>query len=213
MHLILLGAPGSGKGTQAERLVAEFGLVHISTGDMLREAIAARTGLGAQIEGHLKAGHLVQDHHVTSLVDQRLARDDITNGFILDGFPRTVRQAGSLDEILGARGLGLGAVALIDVPDEIVVERMTGRRVDPDTGRIYNLSVDTDRPPPELVPRLVKRDDDSEEIIRERLSTFHEQTDPVSAHYEARGELVRVDGTQPPEAVFDALIAQIRPRH
>ncbi len=211
MYLILLGAPGSGKGTQAERMVAEFDLVHISTGDMLRQAIAAGTNLGELIGHYLKAGYLVPDHHVTSLVDQRLARADINNGFILDGFPRTVRQAESLDEILRLREIVLDAVALIDVPDEIVVERMSGRRIDPQTGRIYNLSMDADPPPADVLTRLEKRDDDSEDVIRHRLTTFHLQTDPVVSFYEARGNLLRVDGTQAPDTVFDALTSQIQP--
>lgn len=211
MHLILLGAPGSGKGTQANRIVAEFGLVHISTGDMLREAIASGTDLGVLIEHYINAGHLVPDHQVTSLVDQRLDRDDIARGFVIDGFPRTVRQADCLDEILGFRKFALDAVALIDVPDEIVVDRMAGRRMDPETGRIYNLNVDADQPPPEIIPLLQKREDDREDVIRERLRTFHDQTDPVIEHYEARGELVRVDGTRSPDAVFEALSAHIQP--
>jgi adenylate kinase len=211
VYLILLGAPGSGKGTQAKRLVTEFDLVHISTGDMLRQAIAAGTDLGELIEHYIKAGYLVPDHHVTSLVDQRLAKADVNNGFILDGFPRTVRQAESLDEILRLREIVLDAVALIDVPDEIVVERMSGRRIDPQTGRIYNLGADADQPPAEILARFEKRDDDSEDVIRHRLTTFHDLTDPVVSFYEARGNLVRIDGTQAPETVFEVLTSQVQP--
>ena len=211
MHLILLGAPGSGKGTQAKRMVAEFDLVHISTGDMLRRAIAAGTDLGESMEHYLKAGYLVPDHHVTNLVDQHLAKADANGGFILDGFPRTVRQAESLDEILRLREIVLDAVALIDVPDEVVVERMSGRRIDPQTGHIYNLVLDTDQPSADVLSRLEKRDDDSEDVIRHRLTTFHDQTDPVVSFYEARGNLLKVDGTQAPDTVFEALSSQIQP--
>lgn len=210
MHLILLGAPGSGKGTQAERMVSEFDLVHISTGDMLRQAIAAGTDLGELIEHYIKAGYLVPDHHVTSLVDQRLAKPDIATGFILDGFPRTVRQAESLDEILRLREIVLDAVVLIDVPDEIVVERMSGRRIDPQTGKIYNLGIDAEQAPPDVLARLKKRDDDSEEVIRHRLTTFHDQTDPVVSFYEERDNLFRIDGREPPETVFQTLTNQIQ---
>ena len=166
MQLVLLGAPGSGKGTQAKRMVAEYGLVHISTGDMLRQEIVAGSDLGAVIESYLKAGYLVPDHHATSLVDQRLAKADIANGFILDGFPRTVRQAESLDEILRIREIRLDTAALIDVPDEIVVKRISGRRIDPQTGRIYNLGdIAADQAPADVLSRLQKRDDDDEEVI------------------------------------------------
>jgi len=207
VYLILLGAPGSGKGTQAKRMVAELGLIHISTGDMLRQAISAGTDLGVLIEHYLKEGYLVPDHHVTSLVDQRLAKTDINGGFILDGFPRTVRQAESLDEILELREIVLDAAVLIDVPDNIVVDRMSGRRIDPQTGRIYNLS---DDPPSDVLARLEKRDDDSEEVIRHRLTTFHDQTDPVIEFYGARDNLLRIDGTQSPNVVFETLTGQIQ---
>jgi len=208
VQLVLLGAPGSGKGTQAKRMVAEYGLIHISTGDMLRQEIAAGSDLGAVIESYLKAGYLVPDHHATSLADQRLGKTDIANGFILDGFPRTVRQAESLDEILRIREISLSTVALIDVPDEIVVKRISGRRIDPQTGRIYNLGdIAADQAPADVLSRLEIRDDDGEEVIRHRLATFHDQTDPVVAYYESRGDLLRIDGTQAPETVFETLIA------
>ena len=142
LRLILLGAPGSGKGTQARRLVEHFGILQVCTGDMLREAVASQSDLGVLVEHYMRTGHLVPDHHVNQLVAERLAQEDAGNGFVMDGYPRTLPQVDSFQELLDGRGLQLDGVIFIDVPDEAVIHRMTGRRVDPVTGAIYNLHLD-----------------------------------------------------------------------
>lgn len=209
MHLILLGAPGSGKGTQAMRLVSNYHLAHISTGEMLREAVASETDLGALVGLYLGAGRLVPDHHVTALVEERLSRDDARNGFIMDGYPRTKAQMGSFDQIMSAKALDLDGIILIQVPDEVVIERLSGRRIDPETGRSYNLNIDVDSPAPEIASRLEQRDDDSADVVRKRLDIFHRETDSVIDHYRSLKQLVFVDGNKPPDFVFRNIVQQL----
>ena len=145
MQLMLIGAPASGKGTQAKLLTDHFRICHISTGDMLREAVAKQSELGQVVETYLRHGWLVPDHHVMKLVDERLASEDVVNGYILDGFPRTISQAHGLDQSLASKDLLLDAAILIQIADDVVLERITGRRTDPVSGQIYHLESDPPR--------------------------------------------------------------------
>ena len=214
MQLILLGAPGSGKGTQARRLEEVYGIVHISTGDMLREASGGGTDLGALIEDHLSRGRLVPDAHVLALVEERLGREEPDRGFALDGYPRTLQQVDDFQKLMQALGRSLDAAVNIDVPDDIVIERLSSRRVDPETGRIYNLALEDD-PPPEVAGRLSRRNDDGPGVIRQRLATYHAETEPLIDHYRRAGLLIEVDGARPPSEVSAdidrGLEARIRP--
>ena len=209
MQLILLGAPGSGKGTQARRLEEAYGIVHISTGDMLREAAGDGTELGALIGGHLRRGRLVPDAHVLTLVEERLGQGDLDRGFTLDGYPRTRQQVDDFEKLMEAFGRNLDAALNIDVPDEIVVERLSSRRIDPETGRVYNPGLGDD-PPPEVAGRLSRRNDDRPEVIRQRLATYHAETEPLIAHYRHTGQLIEIDGARPPSEVSDAIDRELR---
>lgn len=209
MRMILLGPPGSGKGTQGDRLAAHFGIPHISTGDMLRAAIEADTELGRQAKEYMDAGGLVPDSLVVGIVAERLAQDDARNGFLLDGFPRNAAQAEMLDGILNSTGVSLDAAVLISVPHEEVIERLSGRRVCPKCGAAYHLSnnlprvegvCDTDG------AALILRDDDREEVVRERLRVYDEQTKPVIEFYKKLGVLLGVDGLGSLDQVFDRII-------
>ncbi|NKB65759.1 MAG: adenylate kinase [Candidatus Latescibacteria bacterium] len=204
MRLILLGAPASGKGTQAERLTCHLKADHISTGDMLRQVVAARTDLGLVMEMYLKHGHLVPDHHAIQLVEQRFADSSAADGFIMDGFPRTLSQAHHFDAFLEGKGLDLDAIVLVDVPDNVLLDRITGRRADPETGRIYHLTFNP--PPADILPRLVQRDDDTEAVMEGRLATYHREIDPVIAHYRQAKNFIQVNGDQPVDQVFQAII-------
>ncbi len=207
MRLLLIGPPASGKGTQAKLLTKHFKINHISTGDMLREAVSQGTDLGLMIATYLKHGWLVPDHHVMQLVEDRLAHDDITNGFILDGFPRTLSQAHSFDQCLQQKNLSLDAAVLINVGDDAVLERITGRRTDPATGRIYHLKFDP--PPSELIDQLEQRGDDTEAVMKERLATYHQEIAPVLEHYNRQDLMVQIDGTPPPDQVFKEILSQL----
>ncbi len=184
MRLVLLGGPGAGKGTQALRLMKSFNIPQISTGDMLRAAIAAGTELGMSAKKIMDAGQLVSDDIMIGLVKERLKQDDCRNGFLLDGFPRTIPQA----EALKKAGIDLDHVVEIAVQDEEIVQRISGRRVHPASGRIYHVQynppkqADTDD---ETGEPLVLRDDDREEIIRKRLEIYHQQTEPLIDYYQA----------------------------
>ncbi len=205
LHLILIGAPGSGKGTQARRLVETYDIVHISTGDMLREAVKSGSDLGVLVHTYISQGHLVPDNHVTELVEERLDRGDLPRGFVIDGYPRTERQIGEFARIMEARGRSLDAVLRIDVDDDVVVSRMSDRRIDPETGHIYNLNLEGDHPAPDVEARLVQRDDDRPEIIKQRLNTYHADTEPVIDHYRQHGQLIEVNGARAPSLVFASI--------
>ena len=207
MRLVMIGAPASGKGTQANKLTRHFGLDHISTGEMLRAEEARRSELGMVVESYLKRGQLVPDGLVIKLVSERLAHNHLAQGFILDGFPRTLNQALSLDEALGEMGQAIDAVLLIEAPDSAVLERITGRRADPETGRIYHLKFSP--PPPEILHRLEQRDDDTTEVMQARLTTYHERIAPVVAHYRDQGLLIQVDGASAPDLVFEDLLRHL----
>jgi len=208
MRIILIGPPGAGKGTQAGNLVETFGLVHLSTGDMLRSAIAEGTGLGMKAQGYMKSGDLVPDELVIDMTIARLNKEDCAKGFLLDGFPRSLGQAEALDAALLASGISLDAAVSIEVPDSKIVERITGRRNDPVDGTIYHLKFNP--PPAEVVDRLQHRKDDTEEACRVRLEKYHAETAPVIPFYEAKGLLRRIDGDRTPAEVKEAILKLFR---
>ncbi|MBI2891983.1 MAG: adenylate kinase [Deltaproteobacteria bacterium] len=189
--LILIGPPGAGKGTQAKRLMDRLRIPQISTGDMLRAARAAGTPLGLQARKFMDSGALVPDEIVIGLIDERLREPDCSSGFMLDGFPRTLPQAQALDALLGKLGRKLDAVVLIEVDEEPLVARLSGRRTSKVDGRIYH--VVTDPPPPGV--EVFQREDDREEVIRERLAVYRRQTEPVIGHYDEQGLVRRIDGS------------------
>ena len=199
MRMILVGPPGAGKGTQAVHLVERFKISHISTGDMLRAAVSEGTELGEQADGYMKAGGLVPDELVIAMVIERIGKPDCAKGFMLDGFPRTRPQAEALDIELQKAGVALDVVLQIEVPDDLIVERITGRRLDPDTGDIYHMKF---KPPPaDIAGRVTQRKDDTEEACRARLGKYHSETAPIIPFYEAQGRLKRVDGNAAPDEV------------
>lgn len=191
MRIILLGAPGAGKGTQAECVVRRFGIPRIATGDMLREAVRRKTELGLAAERVMAAGGLVTDEVIIGLVKERVRRDDCAGGFLFDGFPRTIPQA----EALARENIPVDAVLLIDVPDETIVKRLSGRRTHPGSGRVYH--VEFNPPAAEGLDdvtgeALVQRDDDREETVRKRLAVYHEHTRPLLSYYQ---DMARAGGT------------------
>lgn len=209
--LIFIGPPGAGKGTQAKRLCAKLNVPQISTGDMLREAKAAGTELGLRAAEIMATGGLVSDEIVIGLVEERLGRSDAQSGFVLDGFPRTIPQAEALDKLLRKVGRSLKHVVLLEVPDALIVERITGRRTGETTGRIYHLKYD---PPPfadrgEGGERLLQRQDDTEEVVGSRLATYAAQTAPLVAYYANKGLLRRVDGVGSLDEVSERLFAAV----
>lgn len=205
MRMILVGPPGAGKGTQAAALKEKLGVPHISSGDMLREAIEEGTALGKEAAGFMSRGDLVPDETVIGLVCERLLKADCARGFLLDGFPRTRRQAEALDVALEAKGLKIDAVLMIDVPENLLIDRMTGRRLDPKTGRIYHMSFTP--PPQDIVPRLVHRPDDTVDAAQVRLGKYRRDTQPIIPYYEEKGLLRRVSGVGEPPAITRAIFA------
>jgi adenylate kinase len=216
LNLILFGPPGAGKGTQADRLKSDFQLPFISTGDMLRTNVTEQTDLGKQAKGFMDAGDLVPDDLIVAMAGARLQEPDAQDGFILDGFPRTIEQAEALDEQLAKLGRRVTAALLIDVPDEEVIRRLSGRRVCVKSG--HNYHVDFDPPKREGVcdqdgSRLIQRDDDKPDVIRNRLVVYHDKTKPLVDFYDQRGLLRRIDGTRDPADVHGhirAVIATLR---
>ena len=207
MRLILIGPPGAGKGTQAEYLVERFQIPHVSSGDMLRSAVAAGTDLGKQADGFMKAGQLVPDELVIAMIIERTARPDCAKGFILDGFPRTRPQAEALAVDLEKAGVTLDAVVLIEVPDSLILERITGRRMDPETGDIYHVQF---KPPPAaIVDRVVQRKDDTEDACTARLEKYHAETAPIIPFYSEQGLLKRINGDTSPEDVTARIAATL----
>lgn len=207
MRMILVGPPGAGKGTQAARLVEALHLTHISTGDMFRAAVKAGTALGQEADRYMKAGQLVPDAVTIAMVLERIGQPDCAGGFMLDGFPRTRPQAEALDEALVAAGVALDAVVLLEVPDELIVERVTGRRSDPETNAIYHLKFNP--PPAEVSHRLVHRKDDTIEAVTARLDKYHGETVPIIPFYEGKGLLRRVDGVGEPDQVTARLMSAL----
>ena len=216
LNLILFGPPGAGKGTQAERLRKDFDLPYIATGDMLRENVKEKTELGKQAKEYMDAGDLVPDDLIVAMAAARLRQDDAQDGFILDGFPRTIEQAEALDRQLSELGRRVTAALLIDVPDEEVIRRLSGRRMCVKAGHSYH--VEFDPPKREGVcdqdgSRLVQREDDKPEVIENRLRVYHEKTKPLVDYYDERGLLRRIDGTRDPADVHGhirAVIATLR---
>jgi adenylate kinase len=212
LNLILIGPPGAGKGTQAERLIDDFDLPYYATGNILRAAIDGDTELGREAKGYVDRGELVPDDLICRVIDERLDSGEADDGFILDGFPRTVGQAKMLDETLSRRGRSLTAALLVDAPDDEVVRRLSGRRVCVKSNHVYH--VEFDPPKNEGVcdqdgSRLTQRDDDKPETIRKRLAVYHEQTEPLIELYEERGLLHRFDGDRGPEEVHSHIRATL----
>ena len=214
MKVLLLGAPGAGKGTQAQFITREFNIPQISTGDMLRAAIKAGTELGLEAKKIMDAGGLVRDDIIIGMVKERIAQPDCAHGFLFDGFPRTLAQA----EAMVAAGVDLDAVVEIDVPDAAIVERMSGRRVHLPSGRTYHVKYN----PPKVSGKddetgedLVQRDDDKEETVKKRLAVYHEQTEVLVDFYskltgEHAPRYIKVDGTQPVETVKENVITALQ---
>ena len=216
LNLILIGPPGAGKGTQAERLREDFDLPYVATGDMLRAHVKEETELGHQAKAFMDAGDLVPDDLIVAMARERLEQADAQDGFLLDGFPRTSGQADALAEMLSGLGRTVTAALLIDVPDEELVRRLAGRRMCVKAG--HNYHVEFDPPKHEGIcdqdgSRLIQRDDDTPEVIQNRLAVYHKQTKPLVDYYDRQGLLRRIDGTRPPAAVHDhirAVIATLR---
>jgi adenylate kinase len=205
MRIILLGAPGAGKGTQAQFLMNKYGIPQISTGDMLRAAIKEGTPLGIEAKKVMDAGQLVSDELIIGLVKERITKADCVNGFLLDGFPRTIPQADAMKE----NSITVDHCLEFDVPDEVIVGRMSGRRVHPGSGRVYHVVYN----PPKVEGKddvtgedLMIRDDDKEETVRKRLGVYHEQTQPLVAYYKAEADagntsFTTIEGTKPVEDI------------
>jgi adenylate kinase len=212
LNLILLGPPGAGKGTQAERLTDDFNLPYIATGNILRKAVQDETELGKEAKAYMDEGKLVPDEVITGVILEAIESADARDGFILDGFPRTIPQADALAKGMQEHERNLTAAILIEVSDDEVLRRMSGRRVSIKTGRVYHLEFD----PPKHEgrcdvdgSRLVQRDDDKPETVKKRLAVYHDQTEPLINYYEEQGLLRRFDGTRSPTEVHDHIRATI----
>jgi adenylate kinase len=214
MRIILLGPPGAGKGTQAQFICRHFGIPQISTGDMLRSAVSAGTELGKRVKSVMDSGALVSDEIIIELVRERIAQPDCANGFLFDGFPRTIPQAEALDQA----GVAIDRVVEIVVPDEEIVRRMSGRRVHPASGRVYHVTFN----PPRVEGKddatgepLIQRDDDREDTVRGRLEVYHRQTHPLVDFYQARAKrssvrFARVDGLGEVKQIEDRILRALQ---
>ena len=208
MNLVFLGPPGAGKGTQAQAIVQRLSIPQISTGDIIRATIRDDSPLAAELRSYTDAGKLVPDQLVNRMVEQRLGADDCKTGFLLDGFPRTVAQAEQLDQMLARAERRLHHVLLIDVPDDVLLGRITGRRSDPETGRVYH--IEHDPPPPEVAGRLIQRSDDTAEVFGRRLQEYREKTAPLLPYYERAGLLRRIDGVGSIDQIGQRLFALLQ---
>lgn len=194
MNIVLFGAPGAGKGTQAKELIDKYGIPQISTGDLFREAIGNKTELGMKAKEFMDNGQLVPDSLTMSIVEERFKQPDCQNGFILDGFPRTVFQAEELDKMLSKMGKKIDKVVALEVRDSEIVERITGRRISKSTGKIYHIKYNP--PIDEKLEDLYQREDDTEEIVVKRLTAYKIQTAPVLDYYKSQDKVISIDGEQ-----------------
>lgn len=199
MNIMLFGAPGAGKGTQAKYIIDQYGIPQISTGDMLRAAISEGTAMGMEAKGFMDAGKLVPDSTIIGIIKDRLSQDDCKNGFILDGFPRTLAQAEALEVLLKDLEMSLDKVISLNVPDELIVDRITGRRVCPACGASFHVEFN----PPKVEGKcdycgadLITRKDDTKETVENRLVSYHEQTAPLFHFYKDKGVMAEIDGTK-----------------
>ena len=212
MRIVVLGAPGSGKGTQAKRLMADRGIPHISTGDMLREAVAAGSRFGQQAKAIIDRGNLVSDEIMLGIMSERLARPDAQEGFILDGFPRTEKQAFDLEELLDSLETRLDAAVLMDVDFDVLMKRLTGRRTCSKTGKLLNIHFSPQEELDECTRaggKLIQREDDNEETIRNRLDVYRARTEPVVEFYRDRKLLREVDADGTVAEVYERFISAI----
>ncbi|MGC9515398.1 adenylate kinase [Methanocrinis sp.] len=204
MNIVLLGPPGSGKGTQAKMIADKYGVVHISTGDILRENVRNNTPLGVEAKKYMEAGKLVPDSLLIDIIKDRLAKDDVKGGWMLDGYPRTIPQAEAMDEILPALGQKIDVVLNIDVPDEELIKRVTGRRMCK-CGATYHVQFNPPKEPGKCDAcggELYQRADDTEETVKERLQAYHAQTQPLIDYYDKRGIVVTVLGVGDIKEIF-----------
>lgn len=209
MKIIMLGAPGAGKGTQAKKIAAKYAIPHISTGDIFRANIKNNTELGQKAKTYMDKGELVPDELVVDLIMDRFKEADCANGYVLDGFPRTIPQAEALDKALSANGESVDYAVNVEVPDENIINRMSGRRACVGCGATYHIKFNA--PKVEGVcdtcgEKLILRDDDKPETVKNRLSVYHEQTQPLIDYYSKKGVLAEVDGTQSMDDVFNAIV-------
>jgi adenylate kinase len=212
MRIVLLGAPGSGKGTQAKKLMADRNIPQISTGDMLRAAVAAGSRFGQQAKEIMEAGQLVSDEIMLGIISERLAEADAADGFILDGFPRTEQQAFDLEDLLDQLGKPLDTAVLMDVDFDVLMKRLTGRRTCSLTGKLLNIYFSPQEEIDECVNaggELIQREDDNEETISHRLEVYREQTEPLIDYYRKRGKLQTVDADGPIDEVYSRFLAAL----
>lgn len=209
MRLVIFGPQGAGKGTQAAQIAEKWGIPAISTGEIFRWAIKGKTALGNEVLQYVNAGRLVPNELTIKVVSERIASDDCADGFLIDGFPRNIVQAEALDELLNDVEIGLDAALVIEVPEELALRRLTGRRVCENCGRNYHL----DSPPENnwtcdvCGGSVGARDDDVDEAaLKERLATYHDQTEPLYEYYERTGRLRKIDGTGSPDEVFSRIV-------
>ncbi|TCT21097.1 adenylate kinase [Melghiribacillus thermohalophilus] len=212
MNLILMGLPGAGKGTQADKIVEKYNIPHISTGDMFRSAIKEGTELGKKAKSFMDKGELVPDEVTIGIVKERLSKPDCENGFLLDGFPRTIAQAEALDSLLHELGTKIDYVLHIDVPEEKLVDRLTGRRICPTCGATYHVEFN----PPKVDGKcdhdgsdLIQRDDDKPETVKNRLEVNIKQTEPLLDFYRQKGDLIAVNGDQDIDKVFNDITEKL----
>jgi len=209
MRIIMLGAPGAGKGTQAKKITARYSIPHISTGDIFRANIKNGTELGKKAKTYMDQGLLVPDDLVVDLVVDRVNQEDCTNGYVLDGFPRTIPQAEALDKALTEMGQSIDYAINVEVPDENIVQRMSGRRACVNCGATYHIvyaPTKRENVCDTCEGELILRDDDKPETVQKRLNVYHEQTQPLIDYYTKQDKLVEVDGTIDIEKVFDAIV-------
>jgi len=212
MNLMVFGAPGAGKGTQAKFLIEKYNIPQISTGDILRAAVADKTAMGMEAKSFMDAGKFVPDSTIIGIIKDRLAEDDCKKGFILDGFPRTLPQAEALKELMSDMGIGLDKVISLDVPDDLIVGRITGRRVCADCGASFHVKFN-----PSKVEdicdycggKLIIRKDDNEDVVKSRLEAYHEQTAPLISFYKDMGVMVELDGTKDVEEVTKNMFKEL----